>query len=251
MLAIETSQRQGSVALRDARGEVHIEPLHEPTRYDDDLLPAIDRLTGRCGIAPRELSALAVSIGPGGFTGLRIAISTAKMIGEAVQIPLIAVPSAQVAAEAYRANHGANHGANRAEREAGGGTILVALASKRDTAWITRIVISPGLPAIHQPHSMKYIASREGLHDASTLDLAGAEAMLADEHFPAAMREACERAGVPIIPPTFDAAACLAVAQRMLDAGQVADALHLLPLYPREPEAVILWRQRQSKPPHG
>jgi hypothetical protein len=44
MLAIETSQRTGGVALRDRAGQVHVERLGEGTRYDDELVPAIDAI---------------------------------------------------------------------------------------------------------------------------------------------------------------------------------------------------------------
>ena len=202
---------------------------------------------------PRDLTAVAVSIGPGGFTGLRIAISTAKMLGESLGIPLIAVPSALVAAEAYFAQ--------QSTAWKGGGMILVALASKRETAWITQVqaerpsVQTSDPPRV--PHDAMTRLGRPdtwtcgrvhavGLRDASTLDFGGVEAALADDHFPPAMREACDRAGVPIVPPVFRAASCLAVARRMLEAGQLTDALHLLPLYPREPEAVTLWRARHE-----
>jgi hypothetical protein len=49
---------------------------------------------------------------------------------------------------------------------------------------------------------------------------------------------------VLIIAPVFDAAACLAVAERMSGRGEFADPLALLPLYPRQPEAVTIWEQR-------
>jgi tRNA threonylcarbamoyladenosine biosynthesis protein TsaB len=245
ILAMETSQRDGSVAIRDARGRVHEQALHEPARFDDDLLPAIDRLLAGCSIRPRDLGAVAVSIGPGGFTGLRIAVSAAKMMGESLGIPLVAVPSALVAAEAYRAQ--------RAESGTGGGTILVALASKRETAWITRVELDMPAAGIKSPRaaddsatSAQRGAREAGLRSDATLELRGVDAMLADEHLPEAMRRACERAHVPILPPQFSAAACLAVAQRMLDAGLVTDAVHLLPLYPREPEAATIWRERHA-----
>ncbi len=44
VLAIETSQRKGGVALRDASGAAYVEWVAENLRHDDDLLPAIDRL---------------------------------------------------------------------------------------------------------------------------------------------------------------------------------------------------------------
>src|SRR6185503_7170285 len=121
ILAIETSQHQGGVALCDARGEVQVETLSSAKRHDDDLLPAIDRLMRRASASPRDLAAVGVSIGPGGFTGLRIAISTAKMFAEALGAQLVAVPSALVAAEGH----------------SGKSPFLVGLASKGESCWMT------------------------------------------------------------------------------------------------------------------
>jgi hypothetical protein len=86
--------------------------------------------------------------------------------------------------------------------------------------------------------------------DASSLDLTGVRALLADEYLPDSMRAKADAARVPIVEPVFDAAACLRVAARLLDAGQIIDPHLLAPLYPRPPEAVSLWvkaRKRRSE----
>ena len=75
-LAIETSQRDGSVAVRDDSGRVHAEALRPGVPAGDDLVAAIDRLFARTGVAPRGIRAIGVSVGPGGFTGLRTAVAT-------------------------------------------------------------------------------------------------------------------------------------------------------------------------------
>src|SRR5436190_12445195 len=101
--------------------------LSTKKRHDDDLLPAIDRLFARCGFTPRDLSgggAVGVSVGPGGFTGLRIAVATAKMLAETLDTKLVAVPSALVAAESIRDQTS---------------EIIVALASKAESFWSTRL----------------------------------------------------------------------------------------------------------------
>lgn len=223
MLAIEASQRAASVALRDAAGHVHVEPLHPASRRDDDLLPAIDRLVSRCALGPRDLGAVAVSIGPGGFTGLRIAVATAKMLSETLGATPVAVPSALVAAEACDVK----------------GPIIVCLASKRETFWSTRLERkADGTWSLDAPGR---------LERASTFNPAGAAAVLADEFLPDEARAACERAGVPVMTPEFSAAACLVVGARLLAAGRATDALSLLPLYPREPEAITLWEGRAAR----
>lgn len=223
MLAIETSQRQGSVALRDAHGIVHVEHLRSATRHDDDLLPAVDRLVTQAGLTPRDLNVIAVSIGPGGFTGLRIAVSTAKMFAEALSVKLIAVPSALVAAYATAP----------AEQQ-----VLVALASKGETFWAT---------SLKRSDDAWHITSRPHLTQASDMLLDETDVLLGDEHLPAMVRTRCEAAGVPIIAPVFSAEACISAGLVCAANCDWTDPLELLPLYPREPEAVSKWRELHER----
>jgi len=222
LLAIEASQRTGGVAVRDYHGEVHEEWMAPAARFDDDLLPAIERLYRRLGLAPGRTGAVGISIGPGGFTGLRISVSTAKMLAEALGACVIAVPSALVAAEAYE----------------GPGPIVVALASKDATAWVTRLGRTGGR---HGPWT---IEGSGGIADAESLCLDGIGAMLADRYLPGPVRERCHEAKVPVIDPILSPRGCLSAAARLLQASRTTDALILAPIYPRPPAAVSLWEHR-------
>lgn len=235
MLAIETSQRVASVALRDRSGVLHEEKLSQRKRHVDDLMPAIDRMFKRANLQPGDLrhGAVAVSIGPGGFTGLRIAIATAKMLAEALDVKLIAVPSALVAVEAsalpalnWQQTSLADH-------------VMVALACKADSFWQTRAQRDDAADEWR-------IVGEPGIIDAARFDVSGTLAVLADEHFPDAAQRRLIDAGIPIIAPTLTAVACLRIALRKLERGEVTDPLQLLPLYPRQPEAVTLWEKRQK-----
>src|SRR5919106_153062 len=143
LLAIETSQRVGGVALRDDRGVVLVEMLAPKKRHDDDLLPAIDRVFKRATLSPSDLAggAVGVSIGPGGFTGLRIAVTTAKMFAEALGANVIAVPSALVAAHSTfatpsaPATDAAALGQPVPLRE----EVIICLACKDFSCWCTRV----------------------------------------------------------------------------------------------------------------
>lgn len=220
LLAIETSQRFGGVAVRDRTGMVLVEPLGHGERHSDDLVPAIDRLISRAGLGPLDIAAVAVSIGPGGFTGLRIGITTARMIAEVVGLGVIPVPTAVVVAEQID----------------GPGPILVALGSKRESCWVTRF---------HRgPDDTWTMSGTPGIRDARSIDLAGVRQLIGDEYLPAGIRARCEQAGVPISPPRVEPAACYTVAARMMAASpEVAvDPATVMPLYAREPEAVALWK---------
>jgi tRNA threonylcarbamoyladenosine biosynthesis protein TsaB len=221
VLAIETSQRRGAVALRTAAGAVDEEPLRALRRHDDDLLPAIDRICRRHGVAPSDLGAVGVSVGPGGFTGLRIAVSTAKMIGEATGAALVAVESALVAAESLPSPHPAQR-------------VIVGLAAKGETFWCTRLRRTPQGWSIDGDAGI--VGSTDQLHLEHGLD-----AIIADEHLPGWAAQACAAAGVERLEPVLDPRALLQLTDRGLREGSTTDPLALLPLYPRPPEAVTLW----------
>ena len=57
------------------------------------IVPAIDELLARIGLAYKDLTRIAVTTGPGSFTGLRIGLSAARGLGLALNLPVIGVPS--------------------------------------------------------------------------------------------------------------------------------------------------------------
>ena len=79
ILGIETSNPSiaASVALGESSGTIDAEPVEAGTRRSDDLMSAIERVCARVGASPRELASIAVSVGPGSYTSLRVAITTA------------------------------------------------------------------------------------------------------------------------------------------------------------------------------
>ncbi len=225
VLAIETSQREGGVALRDADGAVFSETLPEQKRHDDILLPTIDGLFRQACLTPSDLNAVGVSIGPGGFTGLRIAVSTAKMFALSLSTDLVAIPSSLVAAESCDLD------------EVGEKQIIVALASKRGSFWATRLAREAG---------RWRVCGQPGLVEAEQVSLDSVAALLGDRFLPETLKARCESHGIPIVEPRFGATACLTVTIEMLQAGEKTDPLALVPLYPRKPEAVVLWESRGS-----
>lgn len=66
--------------------------------YSQRLLPGVDWLMRKCTIAAHQIGAIAVSQGPGSFTGLRIGLSAAKSLAWAWQIPLVGVPTLEALA---------------------------------------------------------------------------------------------------------------------------------------------------------
>lgn len=100
ILCIETSTDVCSVALcAEGKALKSIEYDGEP-QHASRLAPMIADLMSQASLAYRDLDAVAVSQGPGSYTGLRIGASTAKGIAYAAGIKLIAVPTLSIIARA-------------------------------------------------------------------------------------------------------------------------------------------------------
>jgi tRNA threonylcarbamoyladenosine biosynthesis protein TsaB len=98
ILAIETATATGSIALGEEERLVDVVPLDQAQRHGVELMPAIDRICQDYSIQPPDLRAVCVSIGPGSFTGLRIGVTTAKMLAHTTGCALVAVPTLDVIA---------------------------------------------------------------------------------------------------------------------------------------------------------
>jgi tRNA threonylcarbamoyladenosine biosynthesis protein TsaB len=93
VLAIETSSPRGSVALIE-RGRVVVSFEHDQANaHAERLLPLVERAIAESGFAKRSLERVAVGIGPGSFTGLRVGIALAEGIALGLGIPLVGVGS--------------------------------------------------------------------------------------------------------------------------------------------------------------
>lgn len=101
VLALETSTSVCSVALSDADRVVAHATLDRPRAHAEHLVPMIADVLRRGGVDRKDLTAVAVSSGPGSYTGLRIGVSTAKGLAAATGASLVSVPS--LLALAYRA----------------------------------------------------------------------------------------------------------------------------------------------------
>ncbi len=92
LLAIDTAAPRLQLALLVGdRADVLAEDMAQGQA--ERIFPAIDELLARNGVAYADLTRIAVSTGPGSFTGLRIGISAARGLGLALNIPVIGVPT--------------------------------------------------------------------------------------------------------------------------------------------------------------
>jgi tRNA threonylcarbamoyladenosine biosynthesis protein TsaB len=105
LLAIDTATRIAGLALYDeVQGWILGEEMwHSVDNHSVELMPRLVRMLALHGLAPRNLTGLVVSLGPGSFTGVRIALSLAKGLALACHLPLVGIPTLDVVAEPHKA----------------------------------------------------------------------------------------------------------------------------------------------------
>ncbi|HEU5119136.1 MAG TPA: tRNA (adenosine(37)-N6)-threonylcarbamoyltransferase complex dimerization subunit type 1 TsaB [Isosphaeraceae bacterium] len=162
VLAIDTSTLRAAVALTTLNGEILSAEPDPLRKHASGLVPAISRLLASAGLTARQLDGLAVGLGPGSFTGLRVGVAALKTLAYASGVPLVGLDSLEVLArggpEDARmirvvgdAQRGEVFAAEFARREAGGR--LRRLGETRIEArdvWVARlepgdVALGPGL----------------------------------------------------------------------------------------------------------
>ena len=93
ILGIETSTYSGSIAVLGEEGILGEYFFNVGPTHTEKLVPSIDWLLCELGMEKTDLTGVAVSLGPGSFTSLRVGISTAKGICFSLGIPLIGISS--------------------------------------------------------------------------------------------------------------------------------------------------------------
>jgi tRNA threonylcarbamoyladenosine biosynthesis protein TsaB len=100
-LALDTATEKGSLALAEDDRLLAEYSLDSPGTYLQRLLPGVEQLLQAAGRSLKELGAIAVSQGPGNFTGLRLGLATAKGLAWALDIPLVPVPTLEALAAQF------------------------------------------------------------------------------------------------------------------------------------------------------
>jgi len=93
ILAFETTGEHASVACIDKKGNLVEQTSEQIFNHLQSLMPMTERLMKENGITMSDISCVAASAGPGSFTGIRIGVSSARAIAQAVNIPCISVPT--------------------------------------------------------------------------------------------------------------------------------------------------------------
>lgn len=98
ILSLETSTDVCSVALHDSNNLLAEAVLREPQAHASRLAPLIEQVAATSGVDFNKLNGIAVTSGPGSYTGLRIGTSTAKGLCYGLDIPLITVGTLELMA---------------------------------------------------------------------------------------------------------------------------------------------------------
>lgn len=93
ILAFDTSTKHFSLAISDGEKFLATKNLINDRVLSSKIIPALDKLFDKAGISTKKIDAIAVGLGPGSFTSLRVGISTAKGLAHALDKPIIGIPS--------------------------------------------------------------------------------------------------------------------------------------------------------------
>lgn len=211
ILALETSTELGSCALwRD--GQVHQRVCPAGRSHSETLLPLVRELLADAGMGVADLDGIAFGVGPGAFTGLRVACGAAQGLAVVANTPLLPVTSLSAMAEAS--------GAQRvlALLDARMGEVYAGAYERQVDRWVLQGEIRVGAP--------DQVILPEGADWRVCGNALAAYPALAERVATASLRE------VDGVMPTAAAVAVIAAGQ--LQRGEGIDAALAAPLYVRD-----------------
>ncbi|MGA7402920.1 MAG: tRNA (adenosine(37)-N6)-threonylcarbamoyltransferase complex dimerization subunit type 1 TsaB [Candidatus Sulfotelmatobacter sp.] len=223
LLAIDTSGRQGSIALARAGAAtadgddfevIEIAPLTGGT-FSAQLIPQIAELLSKNGFDKEAIRAFAVSSGPGSFTGLRIGLAAVKALAEVLNKPIAAVSLLEVCVFTSGAQ----------------GKIMAALDAGRNDVYVGEYEVPS---CVGQPPKEHMLSRSEFLAQARGWKIVTPDSVLA---------EAAREAGLSIstLPPV-SAAEVARLGWRKIESGETVTAEQLEANYIRRTDAEMLER---------
>lgn len=230
ILAIETSTLVSSVAL--ASEERVLAELTTATRltHSETLLPHIEQVLRLAGTERSELTAVAVSLGPGSFTGLRIGLATAKGLAYALHIPLVGVSTLAALAAGFPLP-GSVAGV-MLDAQKGNVYLELYRSTAAGQEAILPVTVLPLEEALERCAAVGEPVMLAG--DIATKRLRGRE--LPDKVYLAPASHVLPRA-----------AAVAELAKARLERGEEDSVMDLAPVYIRRSEAEVLWEKRQQQ----
>ncbi|MGH9047618.1 MAG: tRNA (adenosine(37)-N6)-threonylcarbamoyltransferase complex dimerization subunit type 1 TsaB [Acidimicrobiales bacterium] len=232
LLAIESVTDTVGASVLDDAGRCTTSTLTGMRRHAETMAPAIAEVLERAGVSLRSLDAIAVDVGPGLFTGLRVGVATAKGLAQGLGVGLLALTSLEIlAAGAFESGWS--------------GTALAVVDGRRAEVFSAHygpgqapgelVELVPG--GRHRPERVSIEAMADG--DRPVL-ACGDGALRYRELF-----EASSRVHVSTTPGYPDPAVLARLAATRIEAGAaLVGATELEPRYLRDADARINWVQR-------
>lgn len=220
LLALDTSTKVAGAALMEDGTLVCEANLATGLTHSERLMPLVDSCFALAGWQPGELDVIAAVAGPGSFTGVRIGVSTAKGMAEALGKPVVAVNTLEVLAASFIGF---------------GGVIAPILDARREQVYCA--VYDAGLNVLLPPCAMKLaeLLTHPAITGAAALMFCGDGVPPNREAILGILGGRPQFAPPHLLLQRAGAAAWLAYAKAQ--AGQTMDASELLPDYLRKSSA--------------
>jgi tRNA threonylcarbamoyladenosine biosynthesis protein TsaB len=231
ILGIDTATAQVSVAVGGHEGVLASTQSVRGRQHAETLVPSIEFVCRQARIELSEISVVAVDLGPGLFTGLRVGVAAAKAMAHALRVPMIGVSSLDLVAFPLRFSSK---------------LIVAAVDARRGELFTAFYRQVPGGIQRLTPHhvvSPDDLAS-ELLATAEECVLVGDGAVRYREVFEGLHKVEIIEEGLAY--PAASSLVMLAHAQALRE--QWVKPWDLQPLYLRKPDAEINWQTRQDEP---
>ena len=232
ILSIDTSSQVSSVSVLSAECVAAEISMQGALTHSETLMPHIETALAMARVKKDELDGIAVSIGPGSFTGLRIGLASAKMMAYALHIPLIAVPTLEALA-----HHCVCEGVR----------LVPVMDAQKGNVYVQEFTWRADGDALtlHEESSLAILPLAEVIARLSKTEqpvllLGDAMQRKVDVELPVNVRLAPIHARMP-------RAACVGLsALTRLARGETDDPVTAVPLYLRRSEAEVLWEKRHG-----
>ncbi|MDF2721458.1 MAG: universal bacterial protein YeaZ [Paenibacillus sp.] len=263
LLAIDTSTGVLTVALSERKRIIAERQTHAERNHSIQLLPQIDAMLKEAGTAPSDLDAVAVGVGPGSYTGVRIGVTVAKTFAWSLGIPVVGVSSLEAMALGG-ASPGGKDGLSASSHKS---TWYIPLLDARrkqafcavyaadSTGW--RTIVGDGIRIVEDwlgtvcelaaqeqgavtPGRLLFVGEPEGFRE--TIQAWSSSGGLTDIEAEVGIQES-----------PMNAAAIAELAWRRLERGEQDDIHGLVPNYTQlaEAEVKLLQKQKQGGEPFG
>ncbi|MGO8874192.1 MAG: tRNA (adenosine(37)-N6)-threonylcarbamoyltransferase complex dimerization subunit type 1 TsaB [Acidimicrobiales bacterium] len=236
VLAIETATSAAAAALADENGLSAAVELRAGRRHAELLHVAIDTMLHETGITLSDVGGIAVDVGPGLFTGIRVGVAAAKGFAMALGVPVVGLTSLRIL----------QLGCEAAGQS---GAVGVVDLRRGELAWCLPSSSPDALAARHGPPEdliadlSAYLGGRDG---PGPLLLAGDGALRSATALSAALGERIRFAGRQLAVPPVASLALQAVAE-LADGGGL-DPVEVAPVYLRDADVRINWTTRHGAP---